>query len=143
MLTRLPAIGAAVLTGGLLLVALFVGLTFINWTPANAAKEVTLVYVGAENCAPCDSWQRDQAGVLRDSSEFPRLAYREVKSPSLFDVLEDRNWPEDLRAYRQAIGKGAGVPLWLVIADNQLVLQSSGLSQWQAAVLPKIKSLLR
>ena len=50
--------------------------------------------------------------------EFHRLAYREVKSPNLFDVLKDNNWPEELRGYRQAIGDGAGVPLWLVIADD-------------------------
>ena len=106
-------------------------------------KHVTLIYVGAENCAPCDTWQRNQGTAFHDSTEFRRLAYREVKSPSLFDVLNDDNWPEDLRVYRQAISQGAGVPLWLVIADNQLVMQSFGLAQWQEAVLPKIRSLLR
>ena len=106
-------------------------------------KHVTLVYVGAENCAPCDIWQRNQGTAFRDSSEFHRLTYREVKSPSLLDVMKDDNWPEDLRAYRQTIGQHAGVPLWLVIADDRLVLQGFGATQWQTAVLPKIKSLLR
>ena len=77
------------------------------------------------------------------SNEFPRLTYREVKSPSLFDVLKDENWPEDLRVYRQALSREAGVPLWLVIADDQLVMQRFGLTQWQEAVLPKLRSLLR
>ena len=102
-----------------------------------------LVYVGAENCAPCDIWQRGQGTAFRGSTEFRHMAYREVKSPSLLDVLKDENWPEDLRVYRQAISQGAGVPLWLVIADDQLVMQGFGLTQWQGAVLPKIKSLLR
>jgi hypothetical protein len=106
-------------------------------------RQVTLVYVGAENCAPCDVWQRNEGTAFHDSTEFHRLAYREVKSPSLFDVLKDENWPEDLRVYRQAIPQGAGVPLWLVIADNRLVMQSFGLAQWQDVVLPKIRSLLR
>jgi hypothetical protein len=106
-------------------------------------KHVTLVYVGAENCAPCDIWQRNQGTAFHGSAEFRRLAYREVKSPSLFDVLKDNNWPEDLRVYRQAISPAAGVPLWLVIADDQLVMQSFGLAQWQETVLPKLKSLLR
>jgi hypothetical protein len=65
------------------------------------------------------------------------LAYREVKSPSLFDVLKDENWPEYLRVYRQAISQGAGVPLWLVIADDQHVMGSFGLTQWSEVVLPK------
>ena len=130
------------LTGGALFVAACVALTFANWTSATPIKNLTLVYVGAENCAPCQIWQRDQETAFRDSPEFHRLAYREVKSPNLFDVLEDNNWPEELRIYRQAIAREAGVPLWLVIADDKIVMQGSGLTRWQEAVLPKIKSLL-
>lgn len=143
MLTKSPASRAAVVAGGSLFIAVFVGLMLANWTSEKSAKNVTLVYVGAENCAPCDIWQRNQGTAFRGSPEFRRLAYREVKSPTLFDVLKDNNWPRDLRVYRQAISQRAGVPLWLVIADDQIVMQSSGLTQWQEAVLPKIKSLLR
>jgi hypothetical protein len=128
---------------GILCVAAAVALMSANWTSEKSVRNVTLVYVGAENCAPCDIWQRKQGAAFHDSLEFRRLAYREVKSPSLFDVLKDENWPEDLRVYRQAISQGAGVPLWLVIADDQLVMQSFGLAQWQQAVLPKLRSLLR
>ena len=110
--------------------------------PAQAPNNVTVVYVGAENCAPCDKWQRDQGDIFRRSTEFSRLTYREVKSPSLLDVMKDDYWPEDLRQYRSTIGQGAGVPLWLVIADDRLVMQGFGARQWQGAVLPAIKSLL-
>jgi hypothetical protein len=120
--------------------ALVALLTLANLTTTKAAKKVILVYVGAENCAPCENWQRNQGIAFRNSTEFHRLTYREVKSPNLFDVLKDIYWPEDLRVYRQAI-KGAGVPLWLVIADDQLVLQDGGLAQWHNTILPKIKSL--
>lgn len=140
MLKHLAASRVVAIAGGIL--AVFIGTLFASWPPEKPAAAVTLVYVGAENCAPCDIWERKQGGEFRESSEFRRLAYREVKSPSLFDVLDDRNWPEDLRVYRQAIGQRAGVPLWLVIADNRIVMQGSGLSQWKEAVLPKIKSLL-
>jgi hypothetical protein len=143
MLTKLPASRAVAIAGVALFIAAFAGLVPVNWSPANPVKNLTLVYVGAENCAPCDIWQRNQGTAFHNSTEFHRLAYREVKSPSLFDVLKDDNWPEDLRVYRQAISQEAGVPLWLVIADDQLVMQSFGLTQWHEAVLPKIKSLLR
>jgi hypothetical protein len=142
MLTKSPETRVVMLTGGALLVAACVALTFANWTPAAPVKNLTLVYVGAENCAPCQIWQRNEGTAFRDSPEFHRLAYREVKSPNLFDVLEDANWPEELRIYRKTIGQGDGVPLWLVIADEKIVIQGSGLTQWQEAVLPKIKSLL-
>lgn len=118
-----------------------VALMLADWSASTEARKITLVYVGAENCGPCDAWQRSEGTAFRNSAEFQRLTYREVKSPSLFDVLKDDYWPQDLRVYRQAISQHAGVPLWLVIADDQLVLQSSGLTQWQYAVLPKIRSL--
>jgi hypothetical protein len=144
MLIRLSVWRAsAILIGVLFIVVVTVGIMKITRPPAaKSQRHVTLVYVGAENCAPCDIWQRNQGITFRNSAEFQRLAYREVKSASLLDVLKDDNWPEDLRGYRQAIGRHAGVPHWLVIADNRLVLQGSGATQWQDTVLPKIKSLL-
>jgi len=143
MLTKSTAIRAVVAACGVLLTTAFAVSTFANWSSAKPVKNLTIVYVGADNCAPCEIWQRNQGTAFRDSPEFYRLSYREVKSPNLFDVLKDKNWPEELRGYRGAISEGAGVPLWLVIADDQIVMQSSGLTQWQETVLPKIKSLLR
>lgn len=136
---------AGIIAGGVIFVVVVtLGIMKLISSPsAKLQKHVTLVYVGAENCAPCDLWQRNQGTAFHESKEFRRLAYREVKSPSLFDVLKDENWPEDLRVYRKAIGQKAGVPLWLVIADDQLVMKSFGLAQWQEAVLPKIRALLR
>lgn len=143
MLENLSANRVGVIAIAILFVGIVIALMATSWTSAKSAKNVTLIYVGAENCAPCEIWQHNQGTAFRDSTKFRRLTYREVKTPSLLDVLKDENWPEDLRIYRQAISRGAGVPLWLVIADDQLVMQSFGLTQWQAAVLPKIKSLLR
>ena len=113
-------------------------------SPAPAAVQgLTLVYVGAEDCAPCSSWQGGEGAKFRASPEFARIVYREVKSPTSRDVLNDDHWPDDLRGYRNRLGRGAGVPLWLVIADDEIVERGFGASQWHSAVLPKIKSLLR
>lgn len=143
MLAKFSATKVGVMLVPIVFAGVVIALFAATWTPAKSAKKVTLVYVGAENCAPCEIWQHNQGTAFRNSTKFRRLTYREVKSSSLFDVLKDENWPEDLRIYRHAIKQEAGVPLWLVIADEQLVMQSSGLTQWRAAVWPKIKSLLR
>jgi hypothetical protein len=144
MVTNSLAGRRAAVAGGILLIAVSAAFTLANWLPETATnKGVTLVYVGAEDCAPCGIWQRNQGTAFRDTPEFRRLAFREVKSPTLFGVLNDENWPAELRIYRQAIHKGTGVPLWLVIADDKIVMQRSGLSQWDEAVILKLKSLLR
>lgn len=106
------------------------------------ADQVTLIYVGAEDCAPCRAWQAGAEAVLR-SPEFARLSYRAVKSPTLLDLKSDAYWPDDLKIYRDRLGADAGVPLWFVVADGEVVGHGQGASQWNKAVLPKIRSLLR
>lgn len=113
------------------------------WPAPAAPKTLLLLYVGADDCAPCRKWQAGEGAQFRAASVFSRIAYREVKAASLRDVLKDETWPEDLRRYRGELGPGAGVPLWLVIADEKIVDRSFGESQWRTSTLPKIKSLLR
>jgi len=108
-----------------------------------AGHQLMLLYVGADDCAPCRIWQRGAGAEFRASPDFPRVTYREVRSPSLLDVLKDDYWPDDLRRYRDRLGQGAGVPLWLVISDQEVVERGMGPNQWASAVLPRLKSLLR
>ena len=112
-------------------------------TGSSARPDVTLVYVGADDCPPCMRWQRGAGASFRASPEFAQLTYREVKSPTLLDVLKDEHWPDDLRAYRDRLGRGAGVPLWLVVVDHEIVAQGFGPTRWSEAILPRLKSLLR
>jgi len=105
--------------------------------------DVILVYVGADDCPPCRRWQLESRPPFRASAEFAAVTYREVKSPTLLDLRGDQYWPDDLRAYRAQLGPDAGVPLWLIISDNELIERSAGIRQWQSAVLPRLRSLLR
>ena len=104
---------------------------------------VMLLYVGAEDCAPCRAWQSGEGAVFLASAEFPRITYREVKTPNLHDILKDEHWPDEIRLYRDGLRRGDGVPLWLVVADHKIVEQRFGAAEWRAKVLPAIKSLLR
>jgi len=129
--------------GIVMIIAIMVAATRIADVPnPRPASQVTLLYVGAEDCAPCRAWQQREKIAFSTSAAFARLRYREVKSPTLFNMLKDENWPEDLRGYRDRLGRDAGVPLWLVIADEQIVQHGMGPSQWRSVVLPKIKELL-
>jgi len=110
---------------------------------SSSGHDVALLYVGADDCAPCRVWQGGAGARFRSSAEFARVTYREIKSPTVLDVLKDDYWPQDLRRYRDQLNAGAGVPLWLVISDGELVERGFGESQWAGTVLPKVKSLLR
>jgi len=106
-------------------------------------KDITLLYVGAEDCAPCRAWQNHERTTFLASADFPLIAYQEVKSPHLHDILKDENWPDDIRDYRAGLKRSDGVPLWLVVVDRKVVEQRFGAAEWRASVLPAIKSLLR
>jgi hypothetical protein len=107
------------------------------------ATDLTLIYVGADDCAPCRAWQNGDAAAFRKSAEFSRISYREVKSPHLHDVLSDEHWPEEIRAYRGRLKRSDGVPLWLIVSGNEVIAQAFGAAAWHSSVLPTLKSQLR
>ena len=112
--------------------------------PGQRARDadVMLLYVGAEDCAPCRAWQNGEGAAFLASADFRRITYREVKSPHLDDLLKDENWPDEIRHYRDGLRRSDGVPLWLVMADHKIVEQRFGAAEWRASVLPRIRSLL-
>jgi hypothetical protein len=123
--------------------ALAASVTAALWPAAAVPKDLLLVYVGADDCRPCRNWQSGEGARFRAAPDFSRIPYREVKAATLRDVLKDEVWPQDLRGYRDQLGAGAGVPMWLIIADGRVVDRSFGESQWRTGTLPKLKTLLR
>jgi len=65
-----------------------------------------------------------------------------VKSPTLFELLNDDVWPMDLRVYRQRIDQTMAVPMWLVVSNGEVVAQGFGASQWVETVMPTLRQLL-
>ena len=103
--------------------------------------ELTVIYVGAEDCPPCRLWRRDYFPQFERSSDFPRLSYREILSPRLFDLLDDKYWPDELRSYRDRLDQRSAVPLWFVVANGSIVMKAQGLREWTDTALPEIRSL--
>jgi hypothetical protein len=104
---------------------------------------VMLLYIGAEDCAPCRIWRNGEGAAFLASVESARVTYREVKSPHLEDVLKDENWPNDIRPFRDGVSRTDGVPLWVVVAGDEVVERQFGATAWELRVLPKIRSYLR
>ena len=102
-----------------------------------------LVYVGADDCAPCRAWQNTDEQDFRQSRTFERLTYRTVKSATLYKLLDDGYWPYELREYRSRLRPNVSAPLWLIIADGGKMEQISGLSQWKQTALPRLEALVR
>jgi hypothetical protein len=108
-----------------------------------APTNVMVVYVGAEDCAPCRVWRRNRFPAFVKSPEYHQVAYREVVSPTVLDLLSDEHWPDDLRRFRASLDQSAGVPLWFIVADGAVRLTARGLREWDSLAVPKIRSFLR
>jgi hypothetical protein len=67
MQTISPAIRSVIVASGAPFIAAFVALTFANWTSTKPVRNLTVVYVDAVNCAPCEIWQRNSGTVFLDS----------------------------------------------------------------------------
>jgi len=112
--------------------------------PENGGQpDIVLLYVGADDCAPCRAWRNGEGDAFLASAEAGRITYREVKSSHLEDILSDENWPEDIRGLRRGIHRSDGVPLWFVISNHVVVEQQYGATAWKQRVLPRIRSYLR
>ena len=112
-------------------------------SPPARATDLTLVYVGAEDCAPCRAWQNGDGATFRQSDEFARITYVEVKAPHLHDVLKDENWPQQIRNLKGRLRQSDGVPLWLVVSNENVIEQRFGSEAWRMNILPTIRSALR
>jgi hypothetical protein len=105
--------------------------------------DLTLIYVGAEDCAPCRTWQNGDGAAFRKSAEFARIAYIEVKASHLQDVLKDDYWPPQIRKLKGRLKQSDGVPLWFVVSNENVVEQRFGSDAWHMNILPTIRSALR
>jgi hypothetical protein len=131
------------IVGSTVITAVIAAAIAAHVVPDPHRPQLTLLYVGAEDCAPCREWQQHEKIAFSASAVFARVRYREIKSPTLLNLLKDENWPEDLRSYRDLLGPDVGVPLWFVIADEKVIQRRMGPSQWRSDVLPKINKLVR
>jgi hypothetical protein len=123
--------------------AIAAALLLAHVPPSARAANLKLIYVGAEDCAPCRVWQSNDGAAFRRSAEFSRITYIEVKAPRLHDVLKDETWPAEIRGLKTRLKKSDGVPLWLVVSNDEVVEQRFGAASWRANILPAIQSALR
>lgn len=106
-------------------------------------SSLALVYVGADDCAPCQSWRRQHRPRFAATPEFARLDYHEIVAPRLLDLRRDEHWPEELAALRHEFARQPGAPTWFVLGDGELVATARGVREWEQVALPRIRRLAR
>ena len=102
----------------------------------------TLVYVSAEDCSTCRSWERNHLAQFAPSAERNAVEWREVKNKTLTRITEKSAWPVELEWLRAQV-PSSGTPRFYLVEGERILARGDGISGWTGTVLPAIKALPR
>jgi len=105
----------------------------------NNIASLQLIYVGANDCAPCVRWRATHWSALHHATVFAPVRFVEIRAPRAADVLQDEHWPRALQRFRPAMPRDAAVPLWLLVQDDALVGRAWGERGWRETMLPALR----
>jgi hypothetical protein len=130
-----PVVSRRLLLGG----ALGATATLASTGPARAAQ-VMIIYVYADDCAPCQifqahDWPQFQASRLARSVRFVRTS-----APKTTQAYQVKYWPSEARPFHSAV-KVPIVPSFILVNSGQVVLVGNGIVGWRNQVLPQIHQL--
>ncbi len=107
-----------------------------------APRQITVVYVGAWNCAPCGGWEATRRRPFLESALAGSVVFREVKAGTYVDTRNTAKWPDDIQWIRDRNAANAGTPRFIVVADRRIVLNTRGAGNWDKEVVPALQRLV-
>jgi hypothetical protein len=117
------------------------GLASAALSPARAAPDVKVVYIGGEDCPPCHHWARAYKAKWLASPEFRQVTWIEIDPPKFREAYQARYWPGELKLILEQIPRKSGAPRFLIVKDGQIVSNQFGSTKWEAT-LADLKTLL-
>jgi hypothetical protein len=108
---------------------------------ARAASEIQVIYIGGQDCPPCQRWRTNAHPRWLASSEFQKVSYFEIEPVNLRNAYDERSWPRGLRAVLAQVPRKSGTPRFLIVQDGRIVSNQLGLSAW-ANTLTDLKQYL-
>ena len=111
---------------------LFVSLTVPTvMSTARAASDIDVIYIGGQDCPPCQRWRSTHHNRWLASSDFQKVDWFEIEPVHLKDAYDERNWPRALRPVLAQIPRKSGTPRFLIVSSGQIVSNQLGISSWQ------------
>ncbi|MEJ1161746.1 hypothetical protein [Prosthecomicrobium sp. N25] len=110
---------------------------FARTPPRRAAPDeaYALVYVGARDCPPCRTWDKERRSDLMAGGTMRRVAFREFVVERLAELRSPQAWPADLAGLRPYF-EPLGAPQWLLLKNETVLAKAAGMTQWDEQMLP-------
>jgi hypothetical protein len=106
-----------------------------------AHRGVTFVYIGADDCAPCQAWRKTELPKFEASGLRRRVDFRAVLAAHWSYVADPYYWPADLAWIKDDAHLSRGAPQYVVAQDGKLLLRSFGTGSWKSRVVPLLERL--
>ncbi len=109
-------------------------------SPVAAANSVMIVYIAADDCAPCRVFAAEDWPKFEASREFRLVRFHKTSAPKTTQAYQLKYWPAEARPYAAAV-KVPIVPSFVLVNNGAVVLVGSGIVGWRNQVLPQIRQL--
>jgi hypothetical protein len=119
---------------------LFAGLA-ASTASAHAASDLEVIYVGGQDCAPCQRWKSAYKAKWLASPEFRQVTWYEIEAPKLKEAYQERYWPDALRPVLAQVPRKSGTPRFLIVRDGRIESNCFGGSKWEQT-MADLKKLL-
>ena len=130
------------LTGPALLLAACAQAPASNVAAAKAEHHgITLVYIGADDCAPCQTWRKRELPKWQASATRGKVDFRMVMAAHFRNVVDPYYWPDDLLWIKDDAHVSNASPQYVVAKDGKVLLRGFGVQSWQSRVLPLLQRL--
>ena len=107
---------------------------------AEAAGGISVVYISAEDCAPCRQFEAADFPQWQSSPLSQRVRFLRAHAPKTTQAFQTKYWPSEARSFAGAV-KVPVVPSFILANNGSVMLVGSGLIGWRNQVLPEIRRL--
>ena len=104
--------------------------SFGAMSTARAAPDVMVIYIGGQDCPPCQQWRANAHPRWLASSEFQKVSYFEIEPILLKEAYDERSWPRALRPVLEQVPRKSGTPRFLIVHESRIVSNQLGNSAW-------------
>lgn len=108
--------------------------------PAQASSAVMIVYVYADDCAPCQIFQAQDWPSFNKLPVSRAVRFVKTTAPKTTQAYQVRYWPSEARPFHSAV-KVPIVPSFILVKHNRVMLVGNGIVGWRNQVLPQVHQL--
>ena len=106
-----------------------------------SAQGLTVVYLSADDCSVCRSWERSKRPTFINSPEGRRATIREVSRKMIRQPAAEANWPSDLKWIPGAASIPGATPTFILVKGEKILAVAVGIRGFDDAIVPKIRQM--